>query len=121
MTTLTPLRLAQYETVTVVVTMDEFGDVSSHNFVFSVRDAINDELIIQESTDGGGIEITANGSESSYGVVTITINNSNNGGTGELIPSRPYNWDLWRTTVGAEARLSVGPMIVDAQYRLPST
>lgn len=115
----TLLRLAQHETVTVVVTMDEFGDISADSFVFSVRETYGDnELIIQESTAGGGIVITTAGGPAAYGVVTITISNAVNGGTGELTPGAAYSWDLWRTTVGAEARLNVGPLIVDTQYRL---
>jgi hypothetical protein len=104
------LRWAQYEAITVTVTMSPATDITGWALKFSVRDNSR-TLMFTAKTVGSGITITDAGS----GVFTVTILTAD---TGAMTPGGVYSYDVWRTDSTHEARLAYGPVQVDRQQRV---
>lgn len=107
------MRWAQHEDCAPVFTMDANGSIAGHTYSFTVKDP--EGVLIFRKT-GASITITNAGSATTPGVVTVTITEAD---TALTIPDSYYDWELWRTNVGIEARLGYGPLEVGKQLNRP--
>jgi hypothetical protein len=107
------LRWAQYEAVTIAVTMSANGSISGHTHAFTVKRP-SGTAVLSKTTGDGSIAVTTTGSGSTPGVFTITLSASV---TGTVAAGNDYEYDIWRTNSGSEARLAYGPLHVDKQLR----
>lgn len=101
------LRWAQYEQVTVTVTMSPATSISGWTLAFTVRNS--DGTLMVSKTTASGITITDAGA----GIFTIALATADTG----AIPPGVYDFDVWRTNSGNETRLAYGPLVVDKQVR----